>query len=250
VRGASTAAEALGYDDPEERRSAFLAVTRNYHPNRFARRPDDVRQLASELFIALKEAHERGASEAADESLRMAKEKASSAKPVQGRSREKKPPSRPAPPASAARQELAERRREQLRQRLGGAAPAKKRSAQVQANTSTPKEREGSEDAARAAEELRFDVAREAMGRAEYDKAAAEFKALAVGRPAEKRYRLHMHYAQGLAYRDEGALDDARAEFKRALGLDANFQPALSAMSELGAGGKKKSGLFSKLFGK
>ena len=98
---------------------------------------------------------------------------------------------------------------------------------------------------------VRFASGRELLQQRDFEAAAAAFKTLAVGRPADKRYRMHMHYAQGRARQSEGQIEEARAEYKRALGLDANFSAAHEAMSSLpDENKKKKSGIISKLFGK
>jgi len=41
-----------------EARRAFLDATKSYHPTRFARRADDIRELANEMFLLVKEAYE------------------------------------------------------------------------------------------------------------------------------------------------------------------------------------------------
>src|SRR4030095_7893178 len=39
-------------------RWAFLELTKRYHPNRFAREPGDIRELANEVFLVIRRAYE------------------------------------------------------------------------------------------------------------------------------------------------------------------------------------------------
>ena len=247
VRSADDTGAILGFSDPADLRKSFLSATKTYHPNRFARRPADIRALSGELYILLKEAHERGTIERTDQTLKMAK---AAAQPPKSRAR------RPSPGGSGsydsgARKALADRRRQQLKQRLSGTSgeiEQPRRTAQVRA-VSASDLKSGAVDTAEL-EEARFKQAKEALAAQKLASAAAEFKDLAVRRPQDKRFRMYMHYAQGLQHLQGHAIEKAKSEFKRALGLDANFEPALEAMSSLAQDEKKKSGFFSKLFGK
>lgn len=247
LRAADSAEEALGCQRPEDLRKTFLELTKEFHPNRFARRPDDIRDLASEVFISVKEAYEVADGERASSELVAAKANAqrSVTSPL-GVPRTRSDSSRP--PDSQARSELKERRREQLKSRLATPIPPSKRTAQIRAATAEPPSEEGS---AKDEEANRFVTAQALLQAGEYARAAEAFKSLAVGRPSDKSYRMHMHHAQGRVHQNAGNLDDARAEYKRALGLDANFTAAHEAMSSLPRENKKKkSGIISKLFGK
>lgn len=110
--------------------------------------------------------------------------------------------------------------------------------------------RSSSESQSDLSEEANFATGLRQMEAGEFDAAANAFKAAAVSRPSERRYRLHMHYAQGRVLQADGKVEEARAEYKRCLGLDASFVAAHEAMLSLPKQSKKKSSLMSKLFGK
>ncbi len=48
----------LGSSEPAEVRSAFLQLTKIYHPARFARMSPDIQRLANEVFLSLRAAHD------------------------------------------------------------------------------------------------------------------------------------------------------------------------------------------------
>ena len=52
--------EALGLNssDPGEVRTAFLALTKIYHPARFARMPTEIQRLSNEVFLSMRAAHD------------------------------------------------------------------------------------------------------------------------------------------------------------------------------------------------
>lgn len=246
VQTAANPIEALGASPSDELRPVFLAITKTYHPNRFARRPDDIRRLAGEVFIQLKAAYEQSERVSSSERLAQARAKAADTKNKSKSERARSGSSRP-PDNSAARQEMMNRRKQQLRNRLSGQGTGK-RTAQVRAATHAASNA-ASEAAQREEEEKRFERAQNLMRRNDFVAAATAFKELAVGRPAEKRYRMHMHYAQGRVQQTMGQVDEARAEYKRALSLDPNFAAAHQAMSSLPGEGKKKN-ILGKFFGK
>ena len=118
--------------------------------------------------------------------------------------------------------------------------------AQVRAATT----RNTSDSESADTQEAEFSKALKIMESGDFAAAATAFKAVAVSRPSEKRYRAHMHYAQGRMLQGAGKNDEARAEYKRCLGLDATFTLAHEAMTSLPRESKKKSSFMSKLFGK
>ncbi len=81
-----------------------------------------------------------------------------------------------------------------------------------------------------------------------YSAAHEEFKQLAVRDPGNKSYRVYMHYARGRELQAAEQADRARAEYNRALALDAHFAPARAAIESLD--GPKPRGLLSKWFKK
>lgn len=232
----------LGCDTPEEARAAFLAVSKSFHPNRFARRPEEIRRLASEVFLLLKESYEEVQSRAQEEKLTSlrdaARAKANAPRTVASRATGSDSPER---------EDLRERRRDQLRKKLQGTTPqpsAVKKRPTAQIRAATPSEVEPS------GEEERFERARSLLQEGDLNAASTAFRELAIARTQEKRFRLYMHYTQGRIHQREGRHDEARSEYKRALGLDASFAPALQSMSSLPDDSRRRAGLFSKLFRK
>lgn len=243
LRSAATSMEALGCAEVSDVRSTYLAATKIFHPNRFARRHEAIRVLANEVFLELKKSYDRAKGEAASRALEETRTKLANEK-QERHERRKNASSRP-PVNPADRQELKDRRRSQLRDRLGTASGTQ-RIAQVRAATDRNSSDSGSADL----QEAEFEKALAILRTGDFAMAALAFKAVAVSRPSEKRYRLHMHYAQGRMHQSSGKVDEARAEYKRCLGLDASFVLAHESMASLPKEGKKKGSLMSKLFGK
>ncbi len=244
AQGAGTAAEILGVAQPDQYRSAFLNITKTYHPNRFARRPEDIRRLANDVFILLKGAYEsvKGAAAeleraAADRRLQEAKAKAAMA----AKEPRKPSPSKalPDPAVLATRRAMKERRQAELiKKGIGSPGGTGKRTAQVRAATDS---KTAQSDAQQKADEARrYERALNQMRITDFVTAAATFKELAVGRPSEKRFRMHMHYAQGRVQQSMDQFEEARAEYKRALGIDADFAEAHQAMESLPGGNSAK----------
>lgn len=248
LQGAATSMEALGCTDPGEVRKKFLAATQVYHPNRFARRPGQIRAVANEVFLAVKKAYDKAKGEAASHALKQTRDKIASEK--QERQERRKAVTNRPPENAAERQELKDRRRSQLRNRLGSSgavsASGTQRMAQVRAAT----DRSSSDSNTPDVQEAEFQKALQVMQGGDFAAAANQFKAVAVKRPSEKKYRLHMHYAQGRTLQHAGKVEESRAEYKRCLGLDATFVLAHEAMASLPKEGKKKGSFMSKLFGK
>jgi tetratricopeptide (TPR) repeat protein len=229
--------EVLGAEEGATVRSAFLEATRAYHPNRFARRPEEIRRLATEYFLLLKQAHDKIQSEERDAKLSSLRDSA-----------RRKPVPRARPQAegdSAARDSLRKKRQEEVRKRLQRAQtaePTRRPTAQIRAAQPPP------DDA--SADEERFEEAQRLLQCGELEEASAIFRDLAVARTQDKRFRLYMHYSQGRIHQRDGNHDEARSEYKRALGLDASFEHALQSMASLPDGARRKGGIFSKIFGK
>tara|TARA_R110002096_G_scaffold44526_5_gene120082 strand:- start:13068 stop:13934 length:867 start_codon:yes stop_codon:yes gene_type:complete len=244
LRAAATSMEALGCTEVSQVRSTFLSATKLFHPNRFARRPEVIRTLANEVFLELKKSYDRAKGDAASLALEETRTKIANEK--QERLERRRNASSKPPINLADRQEQKDRRRNQVRDRLGGTGSGTQRIAQVRAATDRNNSDSGSADL----QEAEFEKALKIMQSGNFAAAATAFKAVAVSRPSEKRYRLHMHYAQGRMLQSTGKVDEARSEYKRCLGLDASFVLAHESMASLPKEGKKKGSFMSKLFGK
>lgn len=256
VKASESLAEALNLAEGEDARGGFLSATKLFHPNRFARRPAEIRKLANDVYIEIKEAYDKGKLNEASESLKRSK----TSKPIRAISNEPSEDSTPEKALattrsddSAARKDLAARRRERLRMRLNSSSehPAietePSRGAQIRTNTQP--QIEGPSDA--QLQESQFTAAIAQLDLGKFSEAAVSFKKLAVARPTDKRYRMHMHYCQGKYHQAAGRHSEARSEYQRALGIDASFSLAHKAMATLPQDpDKKKTGLLSRLFRK
>ncbi len=248
--------EILGSPPAGQYRKAFLNITKTYHPNRFARRPDDIRKMANDVYILLKEAFEKAESGAKVLEREEAQRKEKKAKDVAKAKSEMKTARDPNagssqanldPAVLAMRRAMRARRQSEVKMGLGGKTSGTgQRTAQVRAATD-PKHVE-SDASKRADEEERFVRAVNQLRITDFISAASTFKELAIGRPSEKRFRMHMHYAQGKLRQSKGDIEEARAEYKRALGLDANFAEAHQAMESLPGGNKDKAKKLLKKF--
>ena len=214
----------LGLGSPstkEQLRAAFLTATKTYHPNRFARRSDTIRDVANRLFVRMKKAYEQ------------ALEKA----PVSSHSA---PPAPAAPPLSENR---AVRRRVTaprwpVRTRMGPKPPCTPESI-VEEVSKREQDRE-----------KQFEMALAKLMRGECEAARKCFHQLAAECPSEKKYRAYMHYARGREWAAANEHSRAVAEYQRALSLEPELQMARSAMNNLSKKKERGRGLLSKLFGK
>ncbi len=249
---ADSVLEVLKIEDAADSRAAFLHATKQFHPNRFARRPRHIRRLANDVYIVIKEAYDKAQLMSADgDRKRASTSEATALTPVL-----------PAAEAqvtshvddSEARKDLAARRRERARSNLKNSSsqldtisrdPVKG----AQIRTATQPQIEAPTDV--EVEEARFQAALEKLDSGNFSDASVAFKKLAVARPSDKRFRMHMHYCQGKYHQAAGRHGEARSEYQRALGIDTSFTLAHKAMATLPQDPeKKKAGLLSRFFRK
>jgi tetratricopeptide (TPR) repeat protein len=93
-----------------------------------------------------------------------------------------------------------------------------------------------------------FQAAKAKLETGAFGAAREELKQLAVQDPNNKDFRVYMHYAWGREHQAAGRAEEARAEYNRALAIDAGFEPARAALDSLE--GPKSRGLLSKWFRK
>jgi tetratricopeptide (TPR) repeat protein len=230
------AALGVGYEvSAVEVRAAFLRATKDYHPNRFARRDREVVRLANEVFLLIKEAYGRIADDErrARELDRLGRGRAAAGAEV-ATAKAAAAKGKAAAPAPRAAEAAPPRTRAR--------SPAVPR---VRAPSVADIVDDGRERTARTAAELDRD--RALCERGAFAEARAVFHALAVASPTEKVYRVHMHYAWGREHQEAGRPADARLELRRALDLDAAFEPAQRALEAL-PDDRPRPGLLSRLF--
>ena len=222
----------LDYDaDSQQVRAAFLALTKSFHPNRFARRDHEVSRLANELFMRVKEAYSALADENGRKRIlsRLGKD-------------DDNPDGTELVPEPAKLPDKsvldAEARRRAARQRA-----VQKRRAKTSPHPVL------SESTEQPDVEDQISMAKRALRNGNFSVARREFHRLAAADSKRKELRVLLHFAKGKEHEAAGATERAAAEYNRALSLDPSFDRASVAL----AGVLKKDkprGLFSKLFRK
>ncbi len=257
-------------------RARFLVIAKVYHPSRFARLSKETVKLANEVFLRYREAYDQLRADAArapsarlraTASTRMAAASVRTRRPSLGvkQYRAENPISsrtervdagsaRMASQRVPVRRAQTERRAATVRPRPASqrrmaegttqkpvVATQRPRPKSVQDLTSAIRgtERKRNEQYANALKMLAAGMTREAR---------EAFQQLAVADPREKKYRLQFHYCLGLEHEEAGNVEEARAEFQRAINVDDTFRRAHEALDRLPKP-KKKSRL-SKLLGR
>jgi hypothetical protein len=243
----------VGYDaDDRAIRAAFLAATKRLHPNRFARCSAPVRALANEVFLRIKDAY--GAIETGDGRGR-----------VLGKLGRAPSAAVPAAPATVGEGSGAVKVAFPMVPRVVLTPPGGTRLADIRPSPPPPERpTRATPTTGLSVEEVRrqvlerdrkteeeFTAAVKKLDQGFFEVARREFHRLAVADPGDRKYRVWMHQAKARELQAGGQLDDARAEYRRALALDDGFAPAKAALAGLEPGGDKgPGGLFSKLFRK
>ena len=227
----------------EEVRSAFLELTKRYHPVRFGRMALDIQQLSNEVFLALRGAHDTLARSLRRQTgpIQTARPPVSpAAPPITGRML---PPVPPRGPRAAGASDSGERApiashpitppggtpsggtrtvprtgAPPTTPRPGPALPARP---PVAAPTAAP--------AAPHNESAVLDL----LSRQQWDQARTALHQLSARDPGSKRLRALTAYARGRQAQIEGRVDDARVELHDALDLDPDLQLAKTALTEL-----------------
>jgi tetratricopeptide (TPR) repeat protein len=212
-------------------RARFLALTKIYHPNRFARRPADVVKLANEVFLRLRRAYERAgerpapperaggtAPPAAGAGAGSAAATGGNGPATSTRASDLSPPSQPKLDVEAA---LARRRR--------------KRSHPGVSSIGGPSATEVLEKARRRDEEQkeRLQTALVDLQQGRLPEARTALRTLVADNPSERRYRAYLHYVTGRLHEASGRAGDAVAEYDRALTFDPDLAPALRSRQVL-----------------
>lgn len=268
-------------------RSAFLGITKAFHPSRYARHSPEIYRLANEVFLRYKATYEGLVSEGGrdQELARLGKHRpvrASAGPALRAEGSHSGPiptiaasstqgptsyavrspranPSGSIPtlsPAGAPTQPRAPKAPETSATATGsprrtGPLPRISSPSLPRPAAATPAAPGGTKAPTAAATPVGdpFESAVDLCRRQLWREAKDGFHRLAVGDPHNRDYRAWMHYALAMAYLDEGRHEDARDELRRALDQDPTFQRAQRAFDALPApqGGDKR-GLFSRLF--
>jgi curved DNA-binding protein CbpA len=212
----------------EQVRAAYLAATKRYHPNRFARDAPELRDLATELFLVVRRAY----AQLGDESRRQTWRARVTAPAA--------PPHRAARPMARASTPPA-------------TAPAPRRS--TLAPTGGPPGRSASDaraflDAAQT-RGARYQQAGALLAEGKPGEARALLQKLALEDPQDRKIRRRLLHASGLEHLAAARLDEAVRDLERALLLgdeDETIARALVDARDRRQAGR--GGIFSKLLGR
>jgi len=240
----------------QEIRSAFLTLTKKYHPSLYARMDRPVVKLANEVFLRVKDAYGCVKDDASREKVldKLApKDRAPTAtfRGAGARPPLDTPTSSPTTQRSAARGTPASRRGAPATDRPKRPTPSRQTGSQRSRPVSAA---HGAGVSAGIADTLQrrneeYEMALKMITQGRYKDARTLFHKVAAEDPKTKKYRVQMHFSWGLEHEDGGRFDEARKEFERALNIDPEFKRAHEALDRLPQN-KKGSGFFSKIFGR
>ena len=229
----------LGIDPSgEEVRAAFLQLTKQYHPARFARMANDIQRLSNEVFLALRAAHDHLAKASMRQTASFGVVRPASQPPVSATA----PLPRVGPqPVRPARMPLANDSSQTLRTSptpatgvkvvQGGRPPAQPVSPHPRGAVGSGPLRQSGGHPAVAATDLQPVL--ELLQRQQFDQARTAIHQLTARDPSSKKIKALMCYARGREAQLERRLDDARVELQEALDLDPDLQLAKTALTEL-----------------
>jgi curved DNA-binding protein CbpA len=239
-----------GSANPSEIRTAFLQLTKTYHPTRFARMSNDVQRLSNEVFLALRGAHDALAKPApagrANQSgivptvattAAPAATRPSAAMPVPSRTPStpfpayKPPAAAPSPPSPPRPADAAVNRTNDSGVRLARVAVSPPASAPKAAGAAPAPARPGTPPA--KPEDRELAPVLEMLQRQQWDSARAALNTLATRSPQATKIRALQSYARGREAQLDRRLDEARVELDQALQLDPELQLAKTALAEL-----------------
>jgi hypothetical protein len=222
----------------EDVRTAFLELTKRFHPVRFGRMAVDVQKMANEVFLSLRAAHDSLAKALRRQSgpiPRPASITPSQATPLaipasgSGRTTQPLPP-RPRP---AAAHETGERAPVQP-PTASGARPAARPSVPAATVPAAARPAAARPPSAPAPVVVRDENAViELLQRQQWDQAKSALHQLLARDPSSRRIKALMCYARGREAQLEGRVDDARVELHDAVDLDPQLQLAKTALTEL-----------------
>ena len=237
---------------PADIRTAFLELTKVYHPARFGRLSTDTQKLSNEVFLGLRAAHDaiapaRGSvrpSAAMKPAVRQTGAMPPIARPSSSPNQTGSlPTSRPAVPSPSIQ---AQTTTPIAVPRLGQPNPSQRTTMPIKAMPTavrptgsgpiktTPTPAQGS----RAMTPLKKPIDGEAnvmelLHRGQFDAANSAIEQQLAKQPESPRYRSLQAYSKGRKAQLAGERDEARVELENALQLDPDLQLAKTALGEL-----------------
>ena len=224
---------------PAVLRAAFLRLTKQFHPTKFARFSPEVVRLANEVFLTIKRAYDQLSSASAVPRPGLVAS-GTGAQQVRA-SGTGAPPTRPATVPGPA--PVATQRPVRTRTVPGTPAPVP---GSVRPSGAIPKVQLGTPPAPPPAPADPREAAQDLLRRKLWGEARQAFQKLAVATPQDKELRAYMHYARAREAQDAGRLDECRAELQRALALHPTLVAAKLALDDLPP--EPGGGLLKKIF--
>lgn len=246
---------------PAEIRTAFLELTKIYHPARFGRLSTDTQKLSNEVFLAIRAAHDaiarpvRGSPRPSAavkaparqtggiQPLRPSGQATSVIPPVQTAPIPIARPTTPTPPSGQAAlahtsAPIAVPPRVTQPNPVQRSVPIKPMPTAGKPSGSGPIQNPAQPAQARPATPLKKPIDGEAnvmelLHRGQWDAANAAIDQLLATKPDSPRYRSLRAYLKGRKAQLEGQRDEARVELENALQLDPDLQLAKTALGEL-----------------
>jgi hypothetical protein len=266
--------------------TAYLGLTKKLHPNKFARDAADVRELAHEVFLLVRRAHDELAKQAKRQSWR---ERLSpppttlkprpapvvtpptvppgAPQPImpQGSARMVTPPVQRAVSGSTSPPPTGARVHTSLPGQGATLRPAGTPGTPVPpgGRSSTPatgvptgigstsvRPAVAEQQRASREREQRFESTVRLLHTGEVSRARLVLAQIAAEEPQNKAYRAHLQLAMGLEHLAAERLEEAHRELERALTLDNDLDEARRALHRVREAQKKGTGLLGKLFRK
>jgi curved DNA-binding protein CbpA len=231
----------------EDVRSAFLELTKQYHPVRFGRMATDIQKLSNEVFLALRAAHDAVAKSLRRRSGPIPTARPPASGPTAAPAGPTTAPAAPlpaaAPPGRIVQQPPPKLARPTSAGDTGerpaipavpmtpstGAKPGVRPTGPQPAQRAANPPRASSAPAAQRDEPAVLEL----LQRQQWDQARSALHQLSARDPGSKRIRALMCYARGREAQLSGLVDDARVELQDALDLDPELQLAKTALTEL-----------------
>jgi hypothetical protein len=227
-------------------RTAFLELTKVYHPARFGRMPHDVQRLATEVFLALRAAHDALAKPRQRGPILPSTTPARPT-PMPPTSRTPGMPPAPSKPPTGQQPTLAGSKVPSGAHPTVGPPPGTPVAPQRPAAGSAPitmprrtptgsppqKPSASASGAMRPPVEPELAPIYELMQRGQWVQARLAINALAAKAPDAVKYRALLSYTRGREAQLDRRLDEARVELHTALQLDPDLQIAKTALAEL-----------------
>lgn len=222
-------------------RSAFLELTKLYHPVRFGRMAVDIQKLSNEVFLALRAAHDGVVKALRRQTGPIATPRtpaspgAPTLPPAPGNGRVLPPvPARAVrPPGASDAGERAPAVTPSAGSRIVARPAAPQPAARPGAPAGSTRAGTTSPPATAPAGPRDESVVLDLLSRQQWDQARTALHQLSARDPGSKRLRALACYARGREAQLEGRVDDARVELHDAVDLDPELQLAKTALTEL-----------------